>query len=365
MTGAVRGDRSTLLAAIDLDQLLEDLAQERGLRRRGRQFPCPSLEHEQSGRTPPASTAIVAGGYGVWHCHGCGAGGTAVDALIAAGRARDPGDAFRELGADSYRASARRLDGANRPAPAAVPDAERLEQSRRVLGEYVTECVDGLYTPAGEEAREWLLARGLTESELSTHRLGFDPGCRVVSRASHRLPAPIGPAISVPILNARGEAIYVQARQLATGARAKYLNPCSAWLGPSPRMAMMTATDATDPSVLVVTEGIFDAIIARRCFSACAVLGVGQPDKRLASELVQTAAGRHIGVCFDADTAGTAGGGRLVRLLRSAGAVRAGSIDLDHGDLNDLLLRDLDRFESTLRTLVRRSLDRRSVSIEL
>lgn len=362
MTGAVRPDRNALLGTVDLDQMLEDLAQDRGLERRGRQFPCPSLDHQQSGRTPPASTAVAPEGYGVWHCHGCGAGGTAVDALIASGRARDLAEAFRELEAGFLGRAVSRRDGVSR-APA-TPTAQQIEEARPDLDEYVGSCAGRLWTPAGADARNWLSGRGLAEREIQAHRLGLDPGRRAVPRPPHRLPAPLGPAITIPALTGDRTAVYVQARQLDPCARAKYLNPCSAWIGPSPRLAQVALVSQVDDDLLLVTEGILDAIIAGRCFASCAVMGVGQPDDRLAGELVRCAAGRRIAVCFDADAAGRAGAARLVRLLRRAGASRVGSIDLGRGDLNDLLIRSHGQFEPTLRMLVARASSDRSLSIE-
>lgn len=72
-------DRDDLLTGVDLP----DLWAAEGLtvlgNRRGGQ--CPSPEHSQTGATPPVSIGI-ADGHGVWNCHGCGAGGTAVDLLL-------------------------------------------------------------------------------------------------------------------------------------------------------------------------------------------------------------------------------------------------------------------------------------------
>jgi hypothetical protein len=84
-------DRQELLAAVDLGALLVELA---GIEARGRMYPCPSPEHEQTGRTPPVSLSAN-NGYEVWRCQVCGIGGSAIDALVA--RGFNVADAFTEL----------------------------------------------------------------------------------------------------------------------------------------------------------------------------------------------------------------------------------------------------------------------------
>lgn len=85
-------EREELLARIDLGELLVELT---GIDARGRAFPCPNPDHEQTGKTPPVSISF-SNGYAVWNCHRCGAGGTAIDALQLAHNV-DAGGAFAEL----------------------------------------------------------------------------------------------------------------------------------------------------------------------------------------------------------------------------------------------------------------------------
>jgi hypothetical protein len=92
-----RIDREELLCGVDLAELLENLGERRGLARRGTAFPCPNAMHEQTGDTPPATVSIDSAGYGVWRCHACEAGGTAIDALTKAGAAADVAEAFEQI----------------------------------------------------------------------------------------------------------------------------------------------------------------------------------------------------------------------------------------------------------------------------
>jgi hypothetical protein len=77
----VEDDRRVLLAAVNLGELLVELT---GIEARGQLYPCPSSEHDQTGKSPPVSLSSN-DGYEFWRCHGCGAGGTAIDALAVRG----------------------------------------------------------------------------------------------------------------------------------------------------------------------------------------------------------------------------------------------------------------------------------------
>lgn len=96
-------DREAVLAGVDLGELLTQLGEARGLRAKGRQYPCPSREHDQSGDTPPVTLGEAKQGHGIWNCHSCPASGSAVDALIAAGGARDAKDALTQLSGEVER----------------------------------------------------------------------------------------------------------------------------------------------------------------------------------------------------------------------------------------------------------------------
>jgi len=90
--------RDEALARTDLRGLLDQLGGARGLTSRGKRYPCPDPGHEQTGKSPPVEVARK-GACDVWWCPVCDRGGTAIDALVAAGRARDVADALAQLGA--------------------------------------------------------------------------------------------------------------------------------------------------------------------------------------------------------------------------------------------------------------------------
>lgn len=75
--GRLVDDREELLSRVSVTAVLEDLV---GPSCRG-SFGCPSPNHAQTGKTPPVSVDEMKG---LWHCFGCGLGGTAVDLLMVA-----------------------------------------------------------------------------------------------------------------------------------------------------------------------------------------------------------------------------------------------------------------------------------------
>ena len=360
-----RADRDDVLRGVDLAALLEDLGADRGLSPRGKQFPCPNVAHEQTGKTPPATIDAAPAGYGVWRCHACGEGGSAVDALLAAGRAHDVADAFAQLRGDRGERSARNGAAAARrpartrePAAAAISPAQ-LAAARAELARYVEQCHARLQGPEGEKARTWLRARGLTDDELAAHRIGYDPGYRQVQRARGQLPAPAGPAVVLPLLDEAGDVIYAQARPLEGEADGpKYLNPHRDWIGPSPRVGAIVSPESADRGVLVVCEGICDAILAGRHFAAWAMIGAGQPDAAVAERLVTAAAKRPLVVCFDADADGQAGAERLVALVAERSTDGAAAIAPPAKDVNALLLDAPAEFDDTMRALVATAVQR-------
>ena len=126
-------DRDDLLARVDLAGLFDALGLPAG---RNRQHPCPAPTHAQTGATPPVSIGGRNGGH-LWHCHGCDAGGTAVD-LVMACHGLGRGDALRWL-TERYGA----VQAAPTPPPrqTAPPDPERGRldgtEADHVLGQFV------------------------------------------------------------------------------------------------------------------------------------------------------------------------------------------------------------------------------------
>src|SRR3954451_5278151 len=84
-------DRDAIIAATDLRALADELLGSHAGGPRSTTWRCPNPHHAQTGRTPPVSIFTSRRGEQRWRCHGCGAGGTAIDLVMTCCRtnARD------------------------------------------------------------------------------------------------------------------------------------------------------------------------------------------------------------------------------------------------------------------------------------
>ena len=329
-------DRDEVLARTDLGALADEVLGPRRGRGRSATWPCPDPGHgSQTGRTPPVSLFRSPAGDERWHCHACGAGGTAAD-LVMATQGVGFGEAIAVLakraglGRPDDRQPALRAKPVERAAPPPPDPSAEIEA-------HVARCEAYLWSPAGRPMRRWLAGRGLDEAILRANRVGADPGPSVLWRPAG-LPRS-GPAVILPVLDADTVAVYLQARYLQPPGGRKYDNPVAAVAGPSPRLAeVRLAGPPGDPSTVLVCEGLPDALIAAQArYRATAVLGAGLPDERVARSLTQRFATERLVVAFDADERGRSGSARLVELLEAAGAgqrVAVADVPAPWGDLN-------------------------------
>jgi hypothetical protein len=308
-------DRAALLAAIDLHALAAELLGPP----RNHRWPCPNPDHPQTGRTPPMSMFATRDGEPRWRCHGCGAGGTAID-LVMAVKGVDVRDAIDALAAHhSIRRTARYQPARDR--------GENLEA-------FIAECAERLWHRDGACIRRWAMGeRHLSEEALRANRVGADVGRRSSTRPTTLAAA--GPALVLPTHQHTADR-SVQLRLLRprlTGA--KYLSPRGGASG-GPRIAVYRGRDRV-LATTVVAEGPIDALSAVTVgFNAIAVLGVAAANEHVADYLAERA-GRVV-LAFDADVAGQTAQHRLEQLLAERGRP-ATCLALPEGvaDLNDWL----------------------------
>ncbi len=326
---AGRPTREELLARVDLPALADQLLPGGRGKGRGRRWACPAPQHgPQTGNTPPVSL-YTRGREQRWKCHGCGAGGTAVD-LVMHVRGVDLRGAFDHL---------RDLAGAAPAAPprpaAPAPPAPRSEPDPAVVA-YVRRAEQLLWTGLGAAGRDYLHARGLTDELLRANRIGFDPGPRHLARP-RGLPKG-GPAIVLPAVYDHGQLRYFQARYLnpdPDGGRGKYDSAVADLIGASPRVVFPRSTaPAADPHTILICEGQLDGLSAAQAgYTAAAVLGSGYPDDRVARALLDRYPDQRLVIVFDDHPSGHAGAARLADLLREHGANgRVAQVTPPHGD---------------------------------
>ena len=302
-------DRDRLLANVDLAALADELLGPRRGTQRSGSWPCPISTHAQTGRTPPVTVFSGKRGEQRWTCHGCGAGGTAIDLVMAV-----QGVGVRpalEFLAAAPAASGPGTSGRVFEAPVAPPpDPERLAD----LHAYVTECARRLWRPSGSAVRAWLTEeRRLPPAVLAANLVGADPGPGLQSRPGGvpRRAGAVFPAIE------GGRAVYAQLRRLHPPAgQPRYLSVANR-LAPNPGLARYRPAQGSDGS-LIVTEGPTDALAAAAAgFEAAAVFGAGAAGRGAADALASS--GRAIVLAFDADEAGRTATARLGALLRERG----------------------------------------------
>jgi hypothetical protein len=328
-------DRDALIAAVDLRALADELLGARSGSPRSPTWRCPNAGHAQTGRTPPVTVFTSRRGEQRWRCHGCGAGGTAID-LVMTTRSTDLRGALEHLAARAGHLAARAGHLPQPPSWTPQPRARPAQADLDGLNRYVDRCAEVLWQPSGRAIREWLTGtRGLPEEVLRANRVGADLGPRRQARPDG-LPRASGAVL--PVIE-RGHATYAQIRvPHPRPDRPRYLNPTAA-LAPNPRIGRFRPAHCVHPEV-IVTEGAIDALSANAAgYRAVAVLSAAYPDRAIAHALSRLP--YPLVVAFDADEAGQAGAEHLAALLR-AEHHPAPVLRFDHGDLNDALRQSSD-----------------------
>jgi hypothetical protein len=333
-----RWDIADVLARTDLARLLDELAVPAARSVRGRRWHCPMPEHDD--RHASVTIHTDHRGHERWRCwsgdytHR----GDAVD-LVAATQFVGRAEAVDWLARRAGMVADQPLPPVHRTARPATPPFAPLDPA---VVRYVDACERILWTSGGAAVRDWLHSRGFDDALLRANHLGADPGRQ---RLPRRLGLPYGatPAAVLPAVDPSGAVRYVQARYLDPVGSAKYDNPAGA-LGSNPRLAWArTPHGEPRPGVLMICEGIPDALTAARAgYDAVGVLGSQAPDERVGAQLARHADDqrRRLVAVIDADPAGRAWGRRLTDLLAARGHELEVVEPPDGLDLNSWALRD-------------------------
>jgi DNA primase len=325
-------DRDALIPSTDLPALADELLGARRGTARTPAWPCPNPQHAQTGRTPPVSVFMSHRGEQRWRCHGCGAGGTAIDLVMACCRT-DLRDALDQLARRVGQVPSSEAWTPTTRAPAQMPrPLVRGCADQEGMDRYVDSCAAALFSSDGRSVRRWLTeTRGLPEDVLRANKIGADLGPRRQSRPDG-MPRAAGVVLPVVV---DGHAVYAQVRvphPRPDGPR--YLNPTSG-LASNPRLAYFKPAEQWHRQV-IVTEGAIDALSAAAAgFRAAAVLSAAYPNQAIAHELSRLP--ERIVIAFDQDDAGRASAHRLTALLEAQQRHPA-SLTLRANDLNEALV---------------------------
>lgn len=319
MTTTERGPRwhiADVLDRTDLARLLDDIAQPATHNVRGRRWHCPLPDHED--RHASVTMHTDHRGHERWRCW--------------SGDDTHRGDAIDLVVATQRTSRAEAIDwlaqrAGMTPDQPLPPPPRRSRPLRRAIVpldpavvQYASACERILWGSAGRPVREWLHGRGFSDDLIAANHIGADPGRRTMRR---RRGLPYGNSVAAvfPARDPDGQIQYLQARYLEPGTGPKYDNPAAA-LGSNPRLAWTQTAGPGRPGLLIVCEGIPDALTAADAgFHAVAVLGSQAPDRSVANRLAGFAR-RHdveLVAVVDNDPAGLAWGERLRELLLDVG----------------------------------------------
>lgn len=301
-----------VLDRTDLASLLDELAVPASYTVRGRRWHCPLPDHDD--QHPSVTMHVDTRGHERWRCwSGDGTHrGDAIDLVMATQRI-DRRDALDWLASRAGMVPDRELPPPVPRKPTPRPAVVPLDPA---VVRYAQTCEQILAGLHGAVVRDWLAARGLGADVVRANHVGCDPG-RQLLRRQRGLPYGAGVAATFPVLDTGGHVRYLQARYLDPGDGPKYDNPAAA-LGSNPRLAWTLPVGEPRPGLLVVCEGIPDALTAAQAgFQAVGVLGSQCPDVGVAARLATHADqdGLDLVAVVDADPEGRRWGQRLGELL--------------------------------------------------
>jgi DNA primase len=293
-----------------LDEVLDELAGPAERSGPGRRWHCPAADHDDHRASVTMHTDRH--GHERWRCWSGDHRGDAVDlVMLRVGGTRV--EAVDWLASRAGMIPDRPLP----PVPARPRPAPPATTMDPAVERYVRICHAVLAGPQGRAVRDWLAGRGLGDATIRANLIGCDPG-RQLLRRRRGLPYGKVPAATFPALSPTGTVTFVQARYLDVDAAGrKYDNP-SAALAPHPRIAFTAPPETPRWPLLVVCEGLPDALTAAQAgYRSVGLLGAQAPDETVAARVANYAELHRLQVVVmcDANEPGRAAGDRLGELL--------------------------------------------------
>jgi DNA primase len=290
-------DRDDLLRRTDLAGLLDDLSPGPPTRL-GKTARWRCIDPGHKDHNPSVSMFTDHRGIQRWKCWSGGHGGTAIDAILTA-----KGGTIAEALAELQQRTGN-LERTVRPRAAAAPAPCGPVELDPVVLQYVEACQRILWKPAGRPVLDYLVTeRGLDPAVLEANHVGADLGPDVMSRRKG-LPRG-GVAAVLPTHASDGKITYAQARYLQpNGGQPKYDNPAGR-LATNPRIGWVIGPAARSTSVLVVCEGVIDALSTTGAgFASVALLSATYADQQVACSISDQAGNRNVLLGLDNDEAG-------------------------------------------------------------
>lgn len=275
-------DRDDILDRLDLADLWPDLVGPR----KSTTWPCPNRDHPQTGATPPVS--IDREGR-LWNCHGCGAGGTAID-LAKHLHDTSTGDAIRQCATWAGLSKGHELTSA----PRTTRRTTSMQTNDRPRPH--PEDENAAPTPDDADARldAYVKARRWRREVVDQF------GLRVVLDKRDQ------PRVRHPF-RVRGEVMWWQDRAMIPGQAPKFLAPSGRSAIPYSIDLADTLNRAEELNAATIVEGPTDLVALAHAFDLQAVIAVPGTATISADRLAAMFDGlSEVAVIADADDAGEA-----------------------------------------------------------
>lgn len=269
----------------------------------------------------------------IYHCFGCGKGGGVINFIMEIENLSYP---------DAVGFLAKRTG-------LTVPDdrASKETQSRRArLLELNSDAARFFYTvlmsPQGEEARKYIIKRGITQAMVKRFGLGAAPDSwtalydamtkkgytrqelmdaglvKQSKKESQSLYDAFRNRLMFPVIDVRGSVIGFSGRILVDG-EPKYLNsPDTIVFDKSRNLFALNLAKKSKAGMLLLTEGNIDVVALHQAGFDCAVASLGtsltEDQARLMSRYTRT-----VTIAYDADEAGMKASQRAIGILEKTG----------------------------------------------
>ncbi len=252
----------------------------------------------------------------LYHCFGCGAGGSVFQFVMAAEGLDFP---------DAVKMVAER-GGVRLPEPEDGEDIYRRKRDMYAMNKAAARFFrDCLFSPEGEEARAYLQKRRLTSRTVAAFGLGYSPkgwdgllkhleaqgftrdmmaetGLCVRNDRGHMYDR-FRDRVMFPIFDVRQNIIGFGGRIMRDGARDKYINsPESIIYNKGKNLFALNIAKKSKRGCYVLVEGYMDVISLHQAGIDCAVAGCGTALTEAQARLI--AKGGAVYLCYDMDEAG-------------------------------------------------------------
>lgn len=309
-TQAIRADFGLFLAVAGRDVPLKQKKSRKGDYWAG---PCPFCQAGEDRFKVFKNT-------GLFNCRHCGRKGDVLE-YVQFKQGLDFIGAAKWLGSVDTAAAPQPVHTAAQPAM--TPD-ERAEWSAQ-LEAFIGEATIALHDPGAEQARAWLLARGISPIDWAKFGIGWNDHWRRLP-GGDRLP----PGILLPRFDVNREAVSCGI-YYAKESRRYYENSRHGHIGPK-QAAFFNALRLKQATTVIILEGELDAVLLDKFLSTHVIPVASGGDLTIPHDLTPLE-DRRVLICMDNDAPGQAA---IPRWLERLPGAEVAKMPANHKDITDM-----------------------------